>query len=185
MSRKRPSLAKGLIAGAAAGIAATLMMDQFQSLLSSAQKATEKHKRMSEGEPEWQIKHDQAQAEQENAAKENSTERAARRIAQAAGTSIANENRKAAGQAVHYGFGTLMGLVYAVTAEWLPDVTAGSGAAFGTLLFLTADEVAVPAFQLSASPTETPISGHLQYWAAHMVYGATLETTRNLVRRWL
>lgn len=185
MARRRPSLAKGLLAGAAAGIIATLAMDQFQALLSRAEKAYDKQKKLAAGESEWEIAHEQAQAEQQSAAKEGSTEVVARKLAEAAGTRIPGEKKKAAGQAVHYAFGTVMGLVYSSTAEWLPEVTAGSGAAFGTLLFLTADEVAVPAFQLSAPPTEMPITSHLQYWAAHMVYGATLETARNLLRRWL
>ena len=45
------------------------------------------------------------------------------------------------------------------------------------------DEVAVPAFQLAPAPTETPATDHLQHWAAHVVYGASLELVRSLVRR--
>ena len=185
MGTRRPSLGKGLLAGAAAGVAATIVMGQFQSLLATAQKANEKRKKLAEGESEWEIAHEQAQAEQQSASKENSTEVVARKIAEAAGTSIPNEKRKAAGEAIHYAFGTLMGLVYASTAEWVPELAAGGGAAFGTLLFLTADEVAVPAFRLAPPPTETPVSDQLQYWAAHIVYGVTLETSRNLLRRLL
>ena len=184
MSR-RPSLAKGLIAGLAAGIAATLVMDQFQNLLSEGQQVMEKQKKLAAGESPWEIAHEQTQQQQQKEESEGSTEKLARRIAEAAGTTLPKEQRKLAGQAVHYTFGTLMGLVYSTTAEWLPEVTTGGGTAFGTLLFLGADEVAVPAFHLSGPPTETPVSGHMQYWAAHVVYGATLELSRNLVRHFL
>lgn len=84
---------------------------------------------------------------------------------------------------MHYTFGTLMGVVYAVSAELLPEATTGAGTAFGTLLFLAADEVAVPAFQLSPPPTDTAVFDHLQHWAAHVVYGGSLEMVRNLIMR--
>lgn len=183
--RKKPSLAKGLAAGLIAGVAATLAMDQFQKLLSVSQEALEKQKKLAQGESQWEIAHEQTQQQQQQEQSEGSTEKLARKIAEVAGATLPKEQRKAAGQAVHYAFGTLMGVVYSATAEWLPEVTTGGGSAFGTLLFLGADEVAVPAFHLSGPPTETPVSGHLQYWAAHVVYGATLELSRNVVRRLL
>ena len=182
---RRPSLAKGLIAGVAAGIAATLVMDQFQSLLSVGKKQYEKHQKLAAGESPWQIAHEEARAQEQQQHAEGSTEKVARYIAEAAGTTIPEQQKKAAGQVVHYTFGTLMGLVYASAAEWLPEVTTGGGTAFGTILFLGADEVAVPAFHLSGSPKKTPVENQLEHWAAHVVYGATLELSRNLVRRLL
>ena len=76
-----------------------------------------------------------------------------------------------------------MGVVYAVSAELIPEVTTGAGTAYGTLLFLSADEVAVPAFQLSPPPTEADPKDHLEHWASHVVYGGALELTRSLIRR--
>lgn len=183
--RRKPSLAKGLIAGAAAGIAATLVMDQFQRLLASGKKQYEKKQKLADGESPWQIANEQAYAELQAAHSEGSTEKVARKLAALTGSEIADDQKKTAGQAVHYTFGTLMGLCYAATAEWLPEVTTGGGTAFGTILFLGADEVAVPAFQLSGPPKDVPMESHLEYWAAHVVYGATLEMGRNLIRRLL
>ena len=181
--RRKPSLAKGLIAGVAAGLAATLVMDQFQRLLAAGKKQYQKEQKLAAGESAWQIANEQAQTELQAAQTEGSTEKVALKIAALTGTQLAEGQKKTAGQAVHYTFGTLMGLCYAATAEWLPEVTTGGGTAFGTILFLGADEVAVPAFQLSGSPKDMPIDNHLEYWAAHVVYGATLEMCRNLVRR--
>lgn len=181
--RRRPSLAKGLLTGVAAGITATLVMDQFLKLAAASQKAAKKHEKRAQGESEWQIAHEQAQQEMKEQSSPDSTELVARKIAKVAGTSIPPEKSKCAGMAVHYTFGTLMGVVYAATAEWLPEVTTGSGTAFGTLLFLGADEVAVPAFHLAPPPTEAPISDQVQHWAAHVVYGGTLELARNILRR--
>ena len=183
MRRKKPSIVRGIVTGIAAGIAATLVMDQFQKLSTAGQKALEKQKKLAEHESPWEIAHEQAPEEQKAAEQEDSTEIVARKIAEATGSHLAGEDKKKAGQAVHYTFGTLMGVVYAVSAELVPEVTTGAGTAFGTLLFLSADEVAVPAFQLSGPPTDTPAVDHLQHWAAHIVYGASLDMVRNLITR--
>jgi Protein of unknown function (DUF1440) len=183
MRNNKPSILRGVVTGVAAGVAATLVMDQFLKLTSAGQKAVEKKIKLSEGESPWQIAHEQVQQEQQAAAQEGSTEIVARKIAEATGTSLDKEKKKMAGQAVHYTFGTLMGIVYGISAELIPEVTTGAGTAFGTLLFLGADEVAVPAFQLAPSPTDTPATDHLQHWAAHVVYGGSLELVRSLLRR--
>lgn len=183
MRTAKPSVVRGIATGIAAGIAATLVMDQFLKLSTAGQRAIEKQKKLADHESLWQIAHEQAQKEQEQAEHEDSTEIVARKLAEAAGTSLPKEKKKKAGRAVHYTFGTLMGVVYAVSAELVPEVATGAGTAYGTLLFLGADEVAVPAFQLAPSPTDTPASDHLRHWAAHVVYGGTLELVRNLMRR--
>ncbi len=183
MNRNEPSVVRGVVTGITAGIAATLIMDQFLKLTSATQKAVEKQAKLAQGESTWEIAHEQVQKEQEAAQQEGSTEIVARKIAEAAGTKLSKEDKKAAGQAVHFAFGTLMGIVYCVSAELIPEVTTGAGTAFGTLLFLSADEVAVPAFQLAPSPAETPATDHLQHWAAHVVYGGSLELVRSLMKR--
>jgi uncharacterized membrane protein YagU involved in acid resistance len=62
-------------------------------------------------------------------------------------------------------------------------VTIGDGAAFGTTLWLLADELAVPAAGLSKSAREIPVTTHLYSLASHMVYGWITETVRQAVRR--
>ncbi|HZL26447.1 MAG TPA: DUF1440 domain-containing protein [Acidobacteriaceae bacterium] len=180
--RPSPSLAKGVLTGIVAGVAATLVMDQFLKLASAAQKAAERQKKLAQGESPWLIANEQAQQEMKEAS-EDSTVKLARRIAEAVDLTIPKDCLKAAGNAVHYSFGTLMGVCYSATAEFYPEVTIGRGTAFGTVLFFGADEIAVPAFHLSGPPTETPIANHLQHWVAHIVYGSTLELARNLLRR--
>lgn len=181
--RHHPNVLRGIATGVTAGIAATLIMDQFQKLTSAGQKVAEKQIRLARHESEEAIERDQRQKEEQASQQEGSTEKVARKLAEAAGRDLPQEDKKKAGQAVHYAFGTLMGAIYGVTAELVPEVTTGGGTAYGTLLFLAADEVAVPAFQLSPSPTETPATDHLQHWAAHVVYGGSLELVRSLIRR--
>jgi uncharacterized membrane protein YagU involved in acid resistance len=185
MRAKEPSVLRGIITGATAGIAATLIMDQFLKLTSASQKAVEKQRKLAQGESPWEIAHQQVQQEQQTAQQEGSTEIVARKIAEAAGKTLPKDKKKTAGQAVHYTFGTLMGIVYGVSAELVPEATIGAGTAFGTLLFLSADEVAVPALQLSPTPPNTPATDHLQHWAAHVVYGGSLELVRSLLRRFI
>ena len=67
MRAKRPSLLRGIITGATAGIAATLIMDQFLKLTSAGQKAVEKQMKLAQGESTWEIAHEQAQQEQQAA----------------------------------------------------------------------------------------------------------------------
>ena len=79
-----------------------------------------------------------------------------------------------------------MGVVYGVSAELIPEATTGAGIAFGTLLYLSADEVAVPALPTLPRPyADAPATDHLQHWAAHVVYGGSLELVRSLLRRFI
>jgi hypothetical protein len=183
--RHHPNVFRGVVTGITAGIAATLIMDQFQKLTSAGQKAAEKQIRLAHHESEEAIERDQRHKEEEAAKQEDSTEKVARKLAAVAGKEIPPEDKKKAGQAVHYAFGTLMGAVYGVTAELVPEVTTGGGTAYGTLLFLGAHEVAVPAFQFSPPPTQTSSTDHLQHWASHVVYGGSLELIRSLLRRFM
>jgi hypothetical protein len=186
MRVKRPSVLRGIITGAAAGISATLIMDQFFKLTSAGQKAVEKQRKLAQGESPWEIAHEQVQQEQQAAQQEDSTEIVARKIAKATGKTLDKEQQKTAGRAVHYTFGTLMGIVYGVSAELVPEATTGAGTGFGTLLFFGADELAVPALQLSPGPAPgAPGFDHLQHWAAHVVYGGSLELVRSLLRRFI
>lgn len=183
--RYRRSIPRGILTGVAAGVAATVAMDQFLKLFSAGQKAIEKQQKLSEGKSEWEVANEQSLKEQQAAQQEGSTEVVADKIAEAIERPIAlREDKKKAGQVVHYTFGTLMGVVYGVASEFLPETATGGGTAFGTLLFLGADEIAVPALRLSSGASENAID-HLEHWAAHVVYGGTLELTRSLVRRFI
>ena len=183
MRKRSPEVLPALASGLAAGLIATVVMDQFLKLASSGQKALERQKKLADGESEWAVAHEQILQEQQAGQQEGSTEKVARKIAETAGHHLTPQNKKTAAQAVHYTFGTLVGVIYACTAELLPEATTGAGTAFGTALFLAADEIAVPAFRLSPPPTQQPATDQLEHWAAHVVYGVTLEVSRALMRK--
>jgi len=90
--------------------------------------------------------------------------------------------KPAAGNLVHYGFGTTMGGAYGALAEVLPAVTAGQGLLYGVGLMLLADEAAVPAMGLSRSPRRRPASTHAYSLVSHVVYGLTCEMLRRPLR---
>lgn len=186
MAESKPNLWKGLAAGLAAGVAATLVMDQFQKGAAKATQAADTAARRAKGQTEGQIVTEQhrEQAEQQN--DEGSIGKVARVLVHAAtGKTLYGEQKQQAGLAVHYTFGTLMGVLYGVLTEYFPPAATGGGSAYGTLLFLGADEAAVPALGLSPAPANTPSSSHLQHWAAHVVYGTTAELARSGVRKLL
>ena len=99
----------------------------------------------------------------------------------ATGKFIASEDKEAAGEAVHYLFGALLGGAYGLLAEYRPEVTTGSGTAFGAVS-AAFDEIGVPVAGLSGPPTESPAATHIYALASHVVFGSVTEATRRLVR---
>lgn len=55
MRKAKPSVLRGLATGIASGIAATLIMDQFQKLATAGQKEAEKRRKLANHESLWQI----------------------------------------------------------------------------------------------------------------------------------
>jgi putative membrane protein len=157
---------KGLFAGVAGGILASFLMEQFQAAWSAAAEAMSSAKKRGGRSP------DPATVKAANAISEKIT-----------GRKIPKDYKPIAGEAVHYGMGASSAAIYGVLAEVAPIVTAGAGAAFGTGVWLLADEVAVPAAGLSRPVKEIPIATHLYALASHLVYGWVTETVRRAIRR--
>jgi uncharacterized membrane protein YagU involved in acid resistance len=99
------------------------------------------------------------------------------------GHELQKSEKKSAGAAVHYAFGTASGGLYGALAEIAPQVTTAAGLPFGAAFWLLADEVSVPLLGLSKGPTEYPLSTHAYALASHLVYGATAELSRRAVRQ--
>ena len=79
-----------------------------------------------------------------------------------------------AGHVVHYGFGTMMGLVYGVAALVSPLVTAGLGTAYGIAVWLGAHATVVPALGLAPPPWRQPPSKEALELVLHLAYGLTV-----------
>jgi len=75
-----------------------------------------------------------------------------------------------------------MGGLYGGLAEYSRSVRTGFGTAFGSVLFAGADLVAVPAFKLSPPLSESSPKSLANPYTAHLVYGATTELMRRVLR---
>jgi hypothetical protein len=82
---------------------------------------------------------------------------------------------------MHYAFGALVGALHGACADRARNGVA-AGVALGTMLWLTADEIAMPVLGLSAPTTGRPLEMHVQSLAAHLVYGLTAEAVRRRAR---
>ena len=98
------------------------------------------------------------------------------------GRKLSSMQKRVGGTIVHYGFGAAMGAVYGMTAEFLPLVGIGAGVPFGTVLWVSADLLAVPAVGYAKWPKDEPLAAHATHWIAHVVYGSAMEVTRRIVR---
>jgi hypothetical protein len=156
----------GLAAGTLGGLAGAWVMGRFQSLARRAEQ------RLAE-----------ENVEDGASERESATELQASRVAHAGrGRELTIEEKRKAGTAVHYGFGTAVGALYGALSEVVPGLTAWAGLPFGAGLWLTADEVLVPARGLAPPPAEVPAREHGSAFSAHLAYALTAETVRRALR---
>lgn len=154
-----PSAWRGAAAGLVAGIVAAGAMDLFQRGVAKLQD--------SDGDSDG----------------ESATTRAADRVSESvSGAPVPEPRKPAAGQAVHYGFGALLGTGYGLLAEYWPAATTGVGAPFGLATAALFDEAAVPLAGLGDPPWETPPATHAFSVGSHLVFGIASEATRRFVR---
>jgi hypothetical protein len=114
---------------------------------------------------------------QERSEGQNSNELAAQAIARRTlGRRLTRQELRVAAPLLHYLFGAAMGALYGAYSGRRPSYTAG--AAFGTTVWLAADEIAMPLLGLSQSTARRPLEMHAQAFVAHLVFGAATEVTR-------
>ncbi len=181
--RDEVDVAKGFAAGLVGGLVASWTMNQFQAAWTKATEGFEKPHGAQSMQPS-EGGHPGQNSEQNKENQDDATVKAARAISEGIfGTELKEDEKKSAGAAVHYAFGTATGGFYGVMAEFAPEVTAGAGLPFGAAFWLVADETAVPLLGLSKPPTEYPVSTHVYALASHLVYGLSAELVRRAVRR--
>src|SRR5215472_12065053 len=165
-------IVRGVLAGVAGGLVASWVMNEFgatagKKLADAVETPAEKRllERQSDGE--------------------DATMKAADKIVETVtgGRHLTHEQREIGGPIVHYSMGAVMGGLYGALAEYSASARAGFGTTFGGLLFATADLFGVPALHLGRWPTEYPASSLANPLASHLVYGATTELVRRIVRQ--
>ena len=181
MREDNGSIWKGIVAGLAGGLVASWTMNQFQAAWTRLAENSEKPHGAQSMQPAQGSNGDQKQDVQEQ---DDATVVAAKAISEGVfGHELQESEKKPAGAAVHYAFGTVSGGLYGALAELVPQVTTATGVPFGAAFWLIADEVSVPLLGLSKGPTEYPVSTHVYSLASHLVYGATAELGRRAVRQ--
>jgi len=174
-SRKpRPDPLKGALAGLAAGLVASWVMERFQYAVPQETFA------------DLLDEDDEQKDDDEGEQSEPGTVKAASAVSESVlGHQLEENEKDLAGQAAHYAMGGGSAMLYGVAAEFAPAIAKDGGFAFGTAVWLLADEALVPAIGLSEAPWKHPISTHAYSLSSHLVYGLTTELVRGLVRRLL
>lgn len=176
----RGDLFKGMAAGLFAGLVASFVMNQFQQAWTKKTEGFEKGHGAQSMQPSDQDPQPHGPVEEQ---RDDATVKAARVVSKEVfGRQLREDEKEAAGTAVHYAFGIASGGIYGAMAEVVPEITTGAGLPFGVAFWVLADEIVTPQLGLSKGPTEYPLSTHVYSLASHLVYGLTAETVRRTVR---
>src|SRR5437879_7859259 len=144
----------------------------FQKAWSKAEEAAQRRSARSRnleehGVPEHRAIHPEGEEDKQP---DDATIRTAEMISEGLfGHRLSRDEKKIAGPAVHYAFGAVVGALYGAGVEAAPVARAGFGSAFGAVVFVGADEIAIPALGLSPN-VKAPLSKHLYGFASHLVY---------------
>ena len=184
-ARSEHDVWKGMAAGVAGGLVASLVMNQFQALwhkLAEGEERSHGAQSRQQGSPDRGIG-----AELKAQGKDDPDDDAAERLANAISVEVfdrelTKSEKEVGGVAFHYAMGITSGALYGAVAEIIPESTVGLGLGFGTAVWILADEGIVPAIGLSKAPTEYPLSIHAYAFSSHLVYGLTTEVVRRAVR---
>jgi hypothetical protein len=175
------NILKGVVAGVAGGLLASWAMNQFQAAWTRAAGGNDKPHGAQSMQPSEGSSGDQSQDAKEQ---DDATVKTAKVISRNVfGHELQESEKRSAGAAVHYAFGTATGGLYGALAEISPQVTSAVGLPFGAAFWLLADEISVPALGLSKGPSEYPVSTHAYALASHLVYGVTTELSRRALRQ--
>jgi uncharacterized membrane protein YagU involved in acid resistance len=165
-------LLKGLLAGAIGGLVASWTMNQFQFGL---QKLEQSWKKSAHQPP-------QPEQKQSDADEDATMKTADRLFLLVNNRHLSKEEKRTAGPVVHYMYGTVLGGIYGLLAEFVPVSKVGFGTGYASAAWFFGDEIAVPVMGLAGSPWDYPLSSHAKALASHVVYGATTEAVRKAVR---
>lgn len=93
------------------------------------------------------------------------------------------EMKERLGQAVHWGYGILLGGLYGALRDDAdaPDLLGGLG--YGTAAWIVGDEIMVPMLGLAGGPTAHRWTVHAKALGAHLVYGAATAGATQALKR--
>jgi Protein of unknown function (DUF1440) len=178
----QPNVLKGALAGLIAGVVTSWAMDRFQDVWVSFSSGADSRKgdKSSDNDREPANSNNK---QSDNESDDDATVKAASTLSEGVfGHELTPDQKKIAGPAVHYAVGAAGGIAYGVAAELAPEITKGAGLPYGTAFWLVVDEGMVPLLGFAKGPGEYPLSAHAYALASHLVFGATAEVVRRLLR---
>jgi putative membrane protein len=176
---------KGLEAGVVGGLAASVVMNPFQTVwacLAGDRARSHGAQSLQQGAPDRGVSREWRRPGSEDK-QDDSVMRPGNAISSLVSDRDLRAREHAAGSALHYDYGISTCGAYGAAAERWPGITAGPGLPMGAFVWLTADEIAVPAHGLSKSAAQYPPSIHAYALTSHLVYGLTTELVCRAVRR--
>lgn len=87
---------------------------------------------------------------------------------------VPEDKKSTAGNMVHYGFGTSMGIFFSLLQSGKSSHLFLRGISYGGLVWMVADNILVPLMGLSKIPTKYPLKTHAYALGAHLIYGGAL-----------
>jgi putative membrane protein len=177
--RREPSLMRGALAGAVAGLAGAWVMVRVNHLMDPGTGVSDKP-----GDPHAHRRVDARPNDTDGTIPdEPGSMQAASAIAEPAlGRPLSEREKEIAGPVVHYAFGAATGALYGAAVEADRTAARGGGMAYGIAVWLIADEIGMHALGFASKPTDYPVSRHAATLASHLVFGLSLEAVRRLLR---
>jgi len=91
---------------------------------------------------------------------------------------IKKSKKKTADSVIHYLTAALMGGAYGLVGGRFPRLFMADGLLFGGLIWVIADELAVPALRLGPPPEKVGFKDHALGLSSHLVFGVVLDLVR-------
>lgn len=103
----------------------------------------------------------------------------------ATGITLSEEDQDAAEAIVEVGIACLIGGVYGLIVEAMPEAKTDARAASGGGVFATAQQLAMPALGILPAAVEDVAVDKVQNIAGHVAFGATCEVVRRAARYYM
>jgi putative membrane protein len=100
------------------------------------------------------------------------------------GQPLSKSQQTLASQGFHWTFGPGLGAAYGVAAEFVPQVTALYGVAFGWAVLVGTHESVLPVLGLVEPPLQQPLQEQTSEIATHALYGFVTELVRRFLMRY-
>jgi hypothetical protein len=97
------------------------------------------------------------------------------------GIELPDKEQYIVGRSVHYIMGIVPGAFYALWRHRVERLGFWRGPLYGFSLFISFDEVIVPALGYASGPAAYPWQAHARGFIAHLILGTTTDTVLNLL----